>query len=51
VKNAASGAYPYYKRFFLVSGSDPGAPVQRFIGFVQSKGGRDILSRNGHWVP
>ena len=49
--NAASGAYPYYKRLFLVTGAKRSAAVERFIAFVQSSAGRKILAANGHWIP
>jgi phosphate transport system substrate-binding protein len=49
--NAASGAYPYYKRLFLVTGAKRPAAVERFIAFVQSPSGRKILAGNGHWIP
>ena len=47
----ASGAYPYYKRLFLVTGAKPSAAVERFIAFVQSPAGRKILAGNGQWIP
>lgn len=49
--NAASGAYPHYKRLFLVTGAKRSAAVERFIAFVQSPAGRKILAGNGHWTP
>lgn len=49
--NAASGAYPYYKRLFLVTGAKRPAAVERFIAFVRSPAGRKVLERNGQWVP
>lgn len=49
--NAASGAYPYVKRLFLVTRDKPAPVAQRFVAFVQSAAGREILTRNGHWVP
>ena len=49
--NAASGAYPYHKRLFLVTRAKPSAVVMRFIAFVQSRAGRKILISNGQWVP
>lgn len=49
--NAASGAYPYYKRLFLVTGAKRPAAVERFITFVQSPAGRKILAGNGQWIP
>lgn len=49
--NAASGAYPYYKSLFLVTGARRPAAVERFIAFVQSPAGRKILLGNGQWIP
>jgi phosphate transport system substrate-binding protein len=49
--NAASGAYPYYKRMFLVTGAKRSSAVERFIAFVHSGAGRRILTRNGQWIP
>jgi phosphate transport system substrate-binding protein len=49
--NAASGAYPYYKRLFLVTGAKRPAGVERFVAFVQSSAGRKILVGNGQWIP
>jgi phosphate transport system substrate-binding protein len=49
--NIASGAYPYYKRLFLVAGAKPPAAVQRFIAFIQSPAGRKVLAQTGHWIP
>lgn len=49
--NAASGAYPYSKRLFLVTGAKRSVAVERFVAFVQSPAGRKILAGNGQWVP
>ncbi len=49
--NIASGAYPYYKRLFLVTGAKPPAAAQRFIAFIQSAAGRKVLAQTGHWIP
>jgi len=49
--NAASGAYPYYKSLFLVTGAKRSAAVERFIGFVHSPEGRKIITANGQWIP
>lgn len=51
VKNAAAGAYPHHKRMFLVTVARPSPAAQRFVAFVQSPAGREILARNGHWIP
>jgi phosphate transport system substrate-binding protein len=49
--NAASGAYPYQKRLFMVTGARRAAVIERFIAFVQSPAGRKILTNNGQWIP
>ena len=49
--NAASGKYPLVKQFFLMIRPDPAPAVKRFIAFLQSSAGRDILIRTGHWIP
>jgi phosphate transport system substrate-binding protein len=49
--NAASGAYPYYKRLFVVTATQRPAAVSRFLIFVQSPAGRRILESNGQWIP
>jgi phosphate transport system substrate-binding protein len=51
LKNTAAGAYPYYKRFFLVTGPARAEVVDRFIAFVRSPAGRQIIARNGQWTP
>ena len=51
VTNAVSGSYPHYKRLFLITLSEPSAAVQRFIAFIQSPAGREILTQTGHWTP
>ncbi|MFY9329860.1 MAG: substrate-binding domain-containing protein [Georgfuchsia sp.] len=50
-QNGASGAYPYYKRLFFVTGAQRSPAVERFIAFVQSPAGQKILARNGQWIP
>jgi len=49
--NAASGAYPHYKRLFLVTRAEPSTTVERFVAFVQSAAGQTILASNGQWIP
>ena len=49
--NAASGAYPHYKRLFLVTGARPSTAVERFVVFVQSATGQKIIASNGQWIP
>lgn len=49
--NGASGKYPHVKRLFYIVKSEPSAEVKRFIAFVNSPAGREILARTGHWIP
>jgi phosphate transport system substrate-binding protein len=51
VGNGASGKYPHAKGFFLVTRPEPSAAVKRFIAFMQSPAGREILVRAGNWIP
>jgi phosphate transport system substrate-binding protein len=50
-RNAASGVYPYYKRLYMVTGAKRLPDVERFIQFVQSPAGREVLANNGLWMP
>lgn len=49
-KTIRSGAYPYSKTFYLVAGRSPGKTARRFIEFVFSERGRQILSGAGYWA-
>lgn len=49
--NAVAGTYPIIKRFFFVTQRQPSAAVQRFMAFVKSPDGTDILTQTGHWTP
>lgn len=49
--NLASGAYPYFKRLFVVTESRRPVVAGQFVAFVQSPAGRKILTDTGHWVP
>ena len=51
VGNAASGKYPHAKQLFLITRSDPPAAVKRFVAFMRSPAGREILIRAGNWIP
>lgn len=46
----ATGKYPFVKRFFFVLGEKPNAVARQFVEFVQSKKGKEVLARHGHWV-
>ena len=48
---AATGSYPHHKRLFFVTGARRSTEVEQFIAFVQSPAGREILVRNGQWIP
>lgn len=50
-KHLAAGAYPYFKRLFLVAGSPRPAAANEFLAFVQSPAGRKVLQDTGHWLP
>jgi phosphate transport system substrate-binding protein len=49
--NGASGAYPHYKRLYIVTGPNRPAVAERFMAFVQSPDGRKILAGSGNWIP
>ncbi|MDD5175890.1 MAG: substrate-binding domain-containing protein [Sterolibacterium sp.] len=51
LQNAASQAYPYSKRLFLVTGTRRSTAAESFSVFVRSPAGRKILVANGHWLP
>lgn len=46
----ASGSYPMYRTLFLVTGPRTSPAAKKFVAFVQSPAGREILSRTGHWL-
>lgn len=50
VKNLANGSYTHAKPFYLVTRGRPSAPVTRFVEFLRSTEGRQILTDNGHLV-
>lgn len=47
----ADGSYPLGKSFYMVVGATPSAAVQRFVDFVHSPPGREILARTAHLAP
>lgn len=51
IANAASGAYPLVKRFYLITKPAPDAPVRSFVDFLATPTAREILSGTGHWIP
>lgn len=50
VENLRRGVYPYGKFFMLVTKGVPSAAAQRFIQFIGSEEGREVLLRLGHLV-
>ena len=47
-KSVQDGTYPYTKTFYMVTRQAPSPIAARFILFVRSPEGKDILSRVGH---
>ncbi len=47
-KTLANGSYPLFKSLFMVTKIEPSVPVQKFIDFVGSPGGRKILEESGN---
>lgn len=50
-KNGVSGEYPLTKRFFFITKITPPVNASKFMAFVKSPPGREILGQTGHWVP
>lgn len=48
VANLASGAYPYYKTLYMVTGPRSSADAGRFCDFVRSPAARKILEKTGN---
>jgi phosphate transport system substrate-binding protein len=48
--NFASGIYPIFRSFSVVTGREPTPLAKSFIDFLTSAEGRDILLKNGHFV-
>jgi phosphate transport system substrate-binding protein len=48
VENLISGAYPYHKPLFLISGAEASPHAKRFVAFAQSPAGQALLRANGH---
>lgn len=51
VQNAVSGRYPHYKQLYVVTPPKHSAAARRFVTFLRSSEGAEILVRNGHWIP
>ena len=45
-----SGKYPFFKSLYLVIGDDPSDTREKFISYIFSKTGRNILTATGHDV-
>lgn len=50
VESLGNGSYTMSKNLYLVTRAHPKEPVQRFIDFMRSKEGVEILQRTGHLV-
>lgn len=50
VANLANGSYPYFKSLFVIVGLKSGPNAQKFVAFIQSTAGRELLSAHGHWM-
>ncbi|MBI5739651.1 MAG: substrate-binding domain-containing protein [Nitrospirae bacterium] len=48
VKSLSDGAYPFYKKLFLVTGPKAAPAAKKFIEFIKSGEGSAILSRTGY---
>ena len=48
--NFASGKYPLFRSFSVVTGAQPTPLAQAFLKFLTSAEGRAILQRNGHFI-
>jgi phosphate transport system substrate-binding protein len=48
--NFASGKYPLFRSFSVVTAAQPGPLVNSFLEFLASAEGRAILLKNGHFI-
>ena len=48
--NAASGAYPRFRRLFPVTRARRSTAVERFVVFVRSAAVRHMLTSKGQWI-
>jgi phosphate transport system substrate-binding protein len=48
--NFASGKYPLFRSFSVVTGAQPTPLAKAFLAFLTSAEGRAILERNGHFI-
>lgn len=49
VATLADGTYPYFKPLFVVTKGAPTGEVARFLNFLFSPAGHQVLSATGHW--
>lgn len=50
-KAISDGTYLYFKRYFMVTApKEVSSLARRFISFVRSAAGSEILTQTGHWV-
>jgi ABC-type phosphate transport system substrate-binding protein len=47
VKSLADNSYPYHKSYYLVTQGPPAGATQRFIAFLGSSRGRQIMTQLG----
>ena len=50
-KTIADGSYPYVKAMFVAHRAAVKPATRRFIGFIFSAKGRQLLLNSGHWLP
>ena len=48
VENLANGTYPYFKQYFLLTRQNPDLAVMKFITFIYSDSGQEILKQTGN---
>jgi len=51
IQTLADGAYPYYKKFYLVTGPKAAPAAKKFIEFIKSSEGHAILNKLGYVFP
>jgi phosphate transport system substrate-binding protein len=47
----ADGSYPHFKSFSILTRGRPSGTLQRFVAFVESARGQELLGQLGYWVP
>ena len=51
IETIADGSYPLVKSFYYITALESGEITKKFIVFMQSEEGREILQKSGHYVP